>query len=119
MRVINFHLYNRAIINHCAVFGVDKRLGAGPRLIVGATDGKLMVGGTVGRPDNVDCAIVEGATPVIAGAPYVGVVWTVGVAWKYPPPVTRFWEATGAPGRLAVCVAAGGGILYVGGPCCW
>ena len=42
------------------MFGVDKRFGAGPRLIVGATDGKPMVGGTVGRPDKVDCDIVDG-----------------------------------------------------------
>ena len=45
---------------HCAELAVDMRFGAGPRLIVGATDGKLTVGGIVGRPDNVACDVDEG-----------------------------------------------------------
>ena len=40
-------------VGHCAEFAVGMRFGAGPRLIIGATDGKLIVGGTVGSPDNV------------------------------------------------------------------
>ena len=39
---------------------MDMRVGAGPKLIVGATDGKLIVGGTGGSPDNVACDVDKG-----------------------------------------------------------
>lgn len=47
-------------VRHCAELAVDTRFGAGPRLIVGATDGKLIVSGIVGSPDNVACDVDKG-----------------------------------------------------------
>ena len=47
-------------IGHCTELDVDMRFGAGPRLIVGATDGRLIVGGTAGSPDSVACDVDKG-----------------------------------------------------------
>jgi hypothetical protein len=52
--------YSIVQVCHCAEFAADMRFGAGPRLIVGATDGKLIVGGIVGSPDNVACDVDDG-----------------------------------------------------------
>ncbi len=52
--------YSIVQVCHCAEFAVDMRFGAGPRVIVGATDGKLIVGGIVGSPDNVACDVDDG-----------------------------------------------------------
>ena len=58
---------------HCVEFELagDGRKGVGPRLIVGAIEGKLIVGGAVGSPE-------RGAAPVISGALSEGVACAVG-----------------------------------------
>lgn len=45
--------YSTEQVCHCEALEVDIMFGAGPRLIVGATAGKLIVGGIAGSPDNV------------------------------------------------------------------
>ena len=58
---------------HCVEFELagDGRKGVGPRLIVGAMEGKRIVGGAVGSPE-------RGAAPVISGALSEGVACAVG-----------------------------------------
>ena len=70
--------------------------GIDPRLIVGATDGKLIVGGSGGSPDKV--AFVCGDAPVIKLPSWIGVAWGTLIGALEG----RLWLD---PGRLADGVA--------------
>ena len=72
----------------------------GPRLIVGAIEGKLIVGGAVGSPERGDAPVNSGALSE-GGACEVGTLWPGDMA----PGKYAGWVAERAEGREVVCRA--------------